>query len=179
MTPDTEGLHPIANTDRADRVADIVFVHGLGGSSHTTWRHGREGQEGHFFWPAELANELPQCAVWAVGYEAGIVPWFGADGLPIEDRAVNLAHKLTTGGLGERPLIFITVRVVRGGSWNNQAQNCRAAIRNRNEPANRRNNLGLRLSAAHPHHGSSRAADPVSGAARASRTAGYTASGGW
>ena len=28
MTPDTEGLHPIANTDQSDRVADIVFVHG-------------------------------------------------------------------------------------------------------------------------------------------------------
>lgn len=27
MTPDTEGLHPIANTDRQDRVADVVFVH--------------------------------------------------------------------------------------------------------------------------------------------------------
>ena len=36
------------------------------------------------------------------------MPWFGADGLPIEDRAVNLAHKLTTRKLGDRPLIFIT-----------------------------------------------------------------------
>jgi hypothetical protein len=36
MTPDSEGLHPIANTDLAERVADIVFVHGLGGSSRVT-----------------------------------------------------------------------------------------------------------------------------------------------
>jgi len=108
MTPDTEGLHPIANTDRTDRVADIVFVHGLAGSSHATWRHGAEGRADHFFWPAELGGELPQCGVWSLGYEAGIIPWFGADGLPIEDRAVNLAHKLTTRGIGDRPLIFIT-----------------------------------------------------------------------
>jgi pimeloyl-ACP methyl ester carboxylesterase len=108
MTPDTEGLHPIANTDLPDRVADVVFIHGLGGSSHATWRHGKEGEDGHFFWPAELAKELPQCGVWSLGYAAGIIPWFGADGLPIEDRAVNLAHKLTTKGLGDRTVIFIT-----------------------------------------------------------------------
>jgi len=35
-------------------------------------------------------------------------------------------------------------RVVRGGSWNNKARNCRAAYRNRNEPDNRNNNLGFR-----------------------------------
>ena len=33
-------------------------------------------------------------------------------------------------------------RVQRGGSWNNNAQNCRSANRNRNDPGNRNNNLG-------------------------------------
>lgn len=108
LAPDTEGVHPIANTARKDRVADIVFVHGLGGSSHGTWRYGQEGEADHFFWPDELGKELPQCGVWSLGYEAGIIPWFGGDGLPIEDRAVNLAHKLTTLGLGNRPVIFVT-----------------------------------------------------------------------
>jgi len=36
-------------------------------------------------------------------------------------------------------------RVLRGGSWNNNATNCRSAYRNNNEPANRNNNIGLRL----------------------------------
>lgn len=108
MMPDTEGLHAIANWENPDRVVDVVFVHGLGGSSHATWRYGKEGADDHFFWPIELGKELPQCGVWSLGYEAGIIPWFGADGLPIEDRAVNLAHKLTTKGLGDRPMIFIT-----------------------------------------------------------------------
>jgi len=36
-------------------------------------------------------------------------------------------------------------RVVRGGSWNNEARNCRSANRNRNLPDNRDNNLGFRL----------------------------------
>lgn len=36
-------------------------------------------------------------------------------------------------------------RVNRGGSWNNDAQNCRVANRNNNTPTNRNNNLGFRL----------------------------------
>ncbi len=36
-------------------------------------------------------------------------------------------------------------RVNRGGSWNNNATNCRVANRNNNTPSNRNNNLGFRL----------------------------------
>jgi hypothetical protein len=35
-------------------------------------------------------------------------------------------------------------RVLRGGSWNNQSRNCRAANRNRNAPANRNYTNGFR-----------------------------------
>jgi hypothetical protein len=35
-------------------------------------------------------------------------------------------------------------RVVRGGSWNNDPRNLRSAVRNRNEPDNRNDNLGFR-----------------------------------
>jgi len=38
--------------------------------------------------------------------------------------------------------------VIRGGSWNNNAENCRSANRNRNPPENRNNNLGFRVAAA-------------------------------
>ena len=33
----------------------------------------------------------------------------------------------------------------RGGSWNNDAANCRTANRNTNDPTNRTNNNGFRL----------------------------------
>jgi len=35
--------------------------------------------------------------------------------------------------------------VNRGGSWNNDAQNCRVSNRNNNTPENRNSNLGFRL----------------------------------
>ncbi|NUO81987.1 SUMF1/EgtB/PvdO family nonheme iron enzyme [candidate division KSB1 bacterium] len=37
-----------------------------------------------------------------------------------------------------------TKRVLRGGAWNNQPNNLSCARRNRNEPNNRNNNIGLR-----------------------------------
>ncbi|MBN2197211.1 MAG: SUMF1/EgtB/PvdO family nonheme iron enzyme [Polyangiaceae bacterium] len=39
-------------------------------------------------------------------------------------------------------------RVIRGGSWNSNVRNVRAANRNGNEPGNRNDNLGFRLSRA-------------------------------
>jgi hypothetical protein len=36
-------------------------------------------------------------------------------------------------------------RVLRGGSWNNNASNCRVANRNNNNPSNSNNNNGFRL----------------------------------
>jgi len=40
--------------------------------------------------------------------------------------------------------------VVRGGCWNNNADNARASRRNRNNPDNRNNDIGFRvLSSAH------------------------------
>jgi formylglycine-generating enzyme required for sulfatase activity len=36
-------------------------------------------------------------------------------------------------------------RVVRGGSWNNNARNCRCAYRNNAPPDNRNSNIGFRV----------------------------------
>jgi formylglycine-generating enzyme required for sulfatase activity len=40
-------------------------------------------------------------------------------------------------------------RVIRGGSWANEARNVRAAYRNGNDPANRNDSLGFRCARAH------------------------------
>lgn len=46
-------------------------------------------------------------------------------------------------------------RVIRGGAWNNEARNVRAAYRNHNDPANRNDNLGFRCARAHEWAGGS------------------------
>jgi hypothetical protein len=107
MNVDSDGLQEIANTADSSQEADIVFVHGLGGGSHGTWRHGKKGQPGHFFWPEELGKDLPHCGIWTVGYPAGFTA-LGKPGMIIEKRAGNLSQKLANAGLGVRPLIFIT-----------------------------------------------------------------------
>ncbi len=43
-----------------------------------------------------------------------------------------------------------SVRVLRGGSWNNNQDNARSANRNRNNPNNRNNNIGFRVVCASP-----------------------------
>ncbi|MCR5382847.1 MAG: hypothetical protein K6G44_17810 [Lentisphaeria bacterium] len=35
--------------------------------------------------------------------------------------------------------------MIRGGSWNNTARNCRPSYRNYNDPTNRNNNVGFRV----------------------------------
>jgi hypothetical protein len=104
---DSDGLQDVANTAYSSQEADIVFVHGLGGRSHGTWRYGKERQPGHFFWPEELGKDLPRCGIWTVGYPAGFTS-LGEPGMIIEKRAGNLSQKLANAGLGVRPLVFIT-----------------------------------------------------------------------
>ena len=107
MKPNATGLHRIYSPPTGGAEADIVFVHGLGGTSHGTWRHGKEGDEDHFFWPEELAREFPECNVWSVGYEADISRAAGK-GMVIGLRALSVAALLNANAVGQsRPVIFI------------------------------------------------------------------------
>jgi hypothetical protein len=50
-------------------LADFIFVHGLGGTSHGTWSWQRKPDN---FWPGWLAqdSELSKCRVFTFGYNA-------------------------------------------------------------------------------------------------------------
>jgi len=79
------------------------------------------------FFNGELSEpELVQ----AIGSAQGLLGFFGFKHLILENgvEAVSGSN-----------------RVNRGGSWNNNASNCRSAYRNNNSPGNRNNNLGFRL----------------------------------
>lgn len=106
MAEDTPGVHGIYGHTNPNRLVDVVFVHGLGGSSHSTWRHGRPGEPDHFFWPYELGVDLPACGVWVFGYLAGFSD-FGEPGMRIELRAGNMADQLAV-KLGDRPVVLVT-----------------------------------------------------------------------
>lgn len=60
----------------------------------------------------------------------------------------RLRHALFRGGWfdpSREPESPLGGRVLRGGSWNNNPNNTRAANRNNNDPANRNNNIGFRV----------------------------------
>lgn len=90
-------------------------------------RHEREWQQG-------VMDEarLQACAV-AVD---GGVRWFGFKGILKEMEDWAIGEGAASG----------SNRVKRGGSWNNNARNCRSANRNNNNPDNRNNNNGFRIS---------------------------------
>jgi len=60
---------------------------------------------------------------------------------------------ITVQDIGVRIVTGSENRVIRGGNFNNNAQNCRSANRNRNNPDNRNNNLGFRPAARRPPAG--------------------------
>lgn len=137
MKSDEEGVHPIANTGNPDRLADVVFVHGLAGASHSTWRHGKDGEEDHFFWPCELGKELPDCGIWTVGYAAEITRASGR-GMVIGLRALSLASLLLAKDIGlSRPVIFIchsmgglVVKALVDGCRQNTNPACETLVKN-------------------------------------------------
>ena len=99
--PSIRGLLPVGGTGSADRIGDVVFVHGLDGQAEASWSAGKDK-----FWPQWLADDCPDVGVWSIGYDAASSGWQGTS-LPLFDRAVNLLELLNVHGLGGRPLCFI------------------------------------------------------------------------
>lgn len=104
-----------ANTTK-DVIANIVFVHGLGGHNRETWQC-KKGDDSTF-WPQWLYDDLnapdgstlPPVGVWSLGYPAEVfqVLFFSKardDSVP--QRARNLVDMLLGHRLADRPIIFI------------------------------------------------------------------------
>ncbi|KAI1393655.1 Alpha/Beta hydrolase protein [Hypoxylon trugodes] len=87
---------------------DIVFVHGLNGSSAETWKHHDTG----FWWPEQLGNDLPDAHILLFNYDTFFDPTLrGTNLIRIPDIARNLCYQLSENrfenGAKRRPLVMI------------------------------------------------------------------------
>jgi hypothetical protein len=101
---DTAGLSAVANCQSANRACDVVYVHGLGGGSYSTWSLGADGQA---FWPSWIGADFPDAGVWTLGYHADVSAWTN-ESMPLADRGTAILESLANDGIGERPIVFIT-----------------------------------------------------------------------
>ncbi len=79
-------FHRVTTDTRADVVADIIFIHGLGGDKLSTWQLAKSPES---YWPAWLTEDMPQLSVSSFGYDASPSSWLGS-AMPLGDRATNL-----------------------------------------------------------------------------------------
>jgi hypothetical protein len=106
--PDTEarrGLQKIAGCEDPQRAMDVVFVHGLGGDSWTTWM--ADDDDIGSFWPNWLAGDVAGLGIWTLGYAASGSKW-KEESMPLADRGNQVLDLLSIEGLGQRPLAFIS-----------------------------------------------------------------------
>ena len=107
-------LHPISGCDNANRKADVIFIHGLGGDAYKTWRNSN-----HFFWPVWIGKEFSEVGVWSLDYPASPSRWGRIAGwlskhlsdagrtMALPDRALQVLDRMVQCGLGERPILFV------------------------------------------------------------------------
>ncbi|QUY41898.1 triacylglycerol lipase [Acaryochloris marina] len=84
--------------------ADVIFIHGLGGGSQTTWAYEQDVEK---FWPDWLARSFPNLNIWTMGYSSSISAWV-KDSMPLEDLGDTILEEMVACELGSRPIIFIT-----------------------------------------------------------------------
>lgn len=72
-------------------VLDVVLIHGLGGDRRSTWG------DGDLFWPAWLAEDFPDCAVYSAGFDSNkLAGLLAGQGASIRDIASAIAEGLLT-----------------------------------------------------------------------------------
>lgn len=104
-SPDPLGLQLIANPPSP--TADIIFIHGLGGSAFRTWSWQRNRDN---FWPRWLVHDeqLQHCRIFTFGYDANFKG--KARGLDVVDFAKDLLLQMLhhPDALGNnRPIFFV------------------------------------------------------------------------
>jgi len=99
------GLQKIAGCDNQNRTLDIIFIHGLGGDSWSTWMADVNLIES--FWPYWLFQDFPNLGLWTLGYTTSSTKW-KSESMPLGDRGNQILDLSVNEGIGERPTVFIT-----------------------------------------------------------------------
>lgn len=109
-------LHQISTNAGGNRVADVLFIHGLGGDPYSTWRYGSDQSTS---WPHWLAAEFPDVCFLSLQYAAsatkrarGLRRWWSRNrdaghATPLPDRARTVVDDLVRNQFGRRPLLLI------------------------------------------------------------------------
>ena len=96
-------LHPEPTASGRSHDFDIVFIHGVGGDPHSTWRGGDSA-----CWPRDwLPKQFPRARIITVGYNIFLSRWSG-DTLPLVEQSKEVQQKLMLAGVGSRPVVFVT-----------------------------------------------------------------------
>jgi hypothetical protein len=116
MQHTTTELLAVGGSGTTDVIANVVFVHGLGGHNRGTWQCDKEDKS--TFWPQWLYDDLNTrsqsgfrpVGVWSLGYPAEVfrLLFFSKnreDSVP--QRARNLVDTLISHGLTNLPIIFV------------------------------------------------------------------------
>ncbi len=116
MQHTTTELLPVGDSDTRNVIANVVFIHGLGGHNRGTWQCDRNDPT--TFWPqwlyddlnAESDSESRPVGVWSLGYPAELFRTMfysrnHDDSVP--QRARNLIDTLVSHGLADRPIVFV------------------------------------------------------------------------
>jgi pimeloyl-ACP methyl ester carboxylesterase len=100
-------VKPISG-DCANPRLSVIFVHGLGGDAVGTWCY-EGGEDGGYFWPRGLAEDMSGLAVYSLGYPADKASW--GSGWPIAEAAVAVLERLMSNralrASGDTPIVFV------------------------------------------------------------------------
>jgi hypothetical protein len=96
-------LLKISHCDDSQRVADVVFVHGLDGDAKSTWH---PNDNPNAFWPEWVGEDCPNLGVWSLDYEASALGWKG-HAMPLDERATEVLAVFDTDEIGKRPVVFV------------------------------------------------------------------------
>ena len=98
-------LIAFSNTKKENRIADIIFVHGLGGDALDTWRHPDNREDENNFWLTWLGQDFSEMGIWSLAYEVEPAAWKGS-AMPLVERADNSLDLLEIKDIGKRPIFF-------------------------------------------------------------------------